>query len=148
MNSFCCQAAVLNTLSIRMAVLFLFFFTIHSARLCHPWHKRALCASRLHAVCGMAHAVLYELFLRSSSRTCYDIRSDDCTFFLFFLCDAKRKERRIPKKEKKKPLWGQAPTPPRIKQTLLVSSLSAYACRPWHGCDDAHERSEGMQTIA
>ncbi len=35
MNAFCCQAAVLNTLFIRMAVLFLFFY--------HPWQPmRAL----------------------------------------------------------------------------------------------------------
>ncbi len=62
--------------------------------------------------------------------------SDSRTFFLFFLCDAKRKERRVPKKEKKNALWGHAPTPPRIKQTLLVPSVAwlSLCSRLFFGC--------------
>ncbi len=65
----------------------------------------------------------------------YAKSSDSCTFFLFFLCDAKRKERRVPKKEKKKPLWGIPPHPHVLSKRFL--------CRPWHGCEDAKEEKSG-----
>ncbi len=93
-----------------------------------PWGKTLFCAYAREAARRVyfAYAVLYERFLYRPWRTMRPVRGT---------C--------VPSSYSQYAIHSGGRS-----FFSFLPSMAANACHPWHGCEDAHERSEGMQTIA